>query len=99
MDTYILAPEETMSREHMIEEMSYAFNRYYELLNTGEVKQFKHLRKSYITAIYIKKGNETHKYTDHEGMDILHGSYIDTQAVLEAKRKELNKLGSLFKDL
>lgn len=31
-------------------------------------------------------------------MDILHGSYIDTQAVLEAKRKELKKMGSLFKD-
>ncbi|MES2592179.1 MAG: hypothetical protein V4608_09865 [Bacteroidota bacterium] len=98
-DKYILSPEETCSRKNMMTEMSYAFNRYYALLKTGEVKQFKHLRKTYITALYIKKGDKVNDDTGHEGMDVLHNSYIDKKVVLEAKRKELKKLGSLFEDL
>lgn len=99
MDEYILAPEETTSRKHMMGEMSAAFSKYYLLLKTGEIKQFKHLRKTYITALYLEKGNQTNNFTDHEGMDILYESYIDKKVVLEARRKELKKLGSLFKNI
>lgn len=99
MDEYILAPEETMSRKQMMSEMSAAFNKYYLLLKTGEIKQFKHLRKTYITALYIKMGDLTNNYTGHEGMGILHGSYIDTNVVLEAKRKQLKEMGGLFENM
>jgi hypothetical protein len=74
------------------------FNSFY-LLKTGEVKQFKHLRKTYVTVLYIKMGDKTNDFTDHEGMGILHESYIDKNVVLEAKRKELKELGSLFKNM
>jgi integrase len=97
-DKYILAPEETAKREYIMALITTAFSHYYKLLGTGETKQFKHLRKSYITALYIKRGDKANEDSEHEGMDILHSSYIDKNAVMEAKRKEFKKMGSLFKN-
>ncbi|MCW3085084.1 MAG: hypothetical protein JWP12_2450 [Bacteroidetes bacterium] len=96
-DTYILAPEEAASRETIMGLITIAFSHYYKKLNTGEQKQFKHLRKAYATALYVIQGDEANESTGHEGMHVLHDHYIDKNVVMEAKRKEFKKLGSIFK--
>ncbi len=95
-DNYIIEPEEKNARSYMMRLITKSFSKYYKMLGNGESKQFKHLRKTYITALYIIRGEEVYKYTDHEGMAILHKHYIDEEVVMDAKQKEFKKLGSIF---
>jgi integrase len=95
-DQYILAPEETCTREHMMNLITKTFNMYFRLADFGIVKQFKDLRKTYSTTMYILRGEKAHEATGHEGMGILKSNYIDDNAVLEAMSEEFKKLGKIF---
>jgi integrase len=96
-DRYILAPDETCTRQTMMDTITKTFNHYYRLINTGLEKKFKDLRKTYITALYILRGEEVYKDTGHEGMNILKSNYIDDEVVLDARREEFKKYGKIFK--
>ena len=96
-DRYILAPDERCTRNTMMDTITKTFNHYYRLIGTGLDKKFKDLRKTYITALYILRGDEVYKDTGHEGMNILKSNYIDDDVVLDAKREEFKKYGKIFK--
>ena len=96
-DRYILAPEEKCTRETMMAIITKMFNRYFRMIGAEESKQFKDLRKTYSTIMFILKGEEANEYTGHGGMGILRSNYIDDNAVLDARREEFKKLGKIFK--
>ena len=96
-DRYILAPESAMSRKTMMAFITDAFSHYFKQLNSFEgMKNFKHLRKTFITAEYIKHGDKTHERTGHSNMQTLFKHYIIKNVVMEAKREEINKGGGFF---
>lgn len=97
-DRFILAPDETATRKTMMALITSSFSHYFKQLKTGEAKNFKHLRKTYITAQYLKYGENTHKETFHEDMAVLHKHYIDDNVVMEAKQEETKNFGKLLED-
>jgi integrase len=95
-DKFILAPDETISRIAIMNKITDSFSHFFKQLNTGEVKNFKHLRKTYSTAQYLIHGDNTHKVTEHGDMAIILKHYIDPNVVLEARREEAKRYGRLF---
>ena len=82
----------------MMELISKAFNSYYNQLFPDAPLKFKHLRKTYITTLYGKRGELVYKDTDHQGMNILNDSYIDQEMLMDIKRQEFKKFGKIFKE-
>lgn len=95
---YILAPGEKMSRETTMERlMSDAFTHFYRLLNLPIKKNFKHLRKTYVTNCFIQTA-DTKEFlirTGHANMDTPLNHYVDMRIVMEARRKKLYELKKL----
>ena len=93
---FILAPHETASRNYMMKMISLSFTEYFKKIKIGKLKQFKHLRKTYITALYLKKGEKAMYDTAHTTMSVLHKHYINEAAVAERIHEETMILGSIF---
>ena len=83
-DIYILAPDETMKRETMMDLISKAFTHYYGQLGTGRKLQFKSLRKTYISSAYKMYGEKARIITRHSGIDVMQKHYIDSEMLREA---------------
>ena len=91
---YILAPNEKMSRSTLKAFMSQAFTHFYSILNLPVKKNFKHLRKTYMTKCYIES-NDTKDFlikSGHANMDTPLNHYVDMKIVMEARRKKLYEL-------
>jgi len=96
LDEYILAPESKASRTTMMDYVTMAFAAYYKALFPEAPLKFKHLRKTYTTTLFGKRGEKVIEDTDHEGMSILNESYIDQEMLMEMKRNQFKKFGKLF---
>lgn len=95
-DNYILAPEETASRTYMMKMISLAFTEYFKQIKAEELKQFKHLRKTYTTTMYLKLGDKLKDDTAHTTMSVLHKHYINEAAVADKLHEEYMSWGSIF---
>lgn len=91
---YILAPNAEMSRKTMQSFVSYAFTHFYSLLNLPTKKNFKHLRKTYVTNCYVQTEDvrEFLIKTGHAKLDTPLNHYIDMRVVMEVRRKKLYEL-------
>lgn len=82
-DEYILAPEETMQRNTMMNFISKAFSHYYNQLNTGKDLRFYDLRKTYISHLFAKHGNKARIITKHSSDEVMLNHYIDEKVISE----------------
>jgi hypothetical protein len=80
-DKYILAPEESMQRDTMMNFISKGFSHFYNQLNTGKDLRFYDLRKTYISHLFAKHGNKTRIITKHSGDDVMLNHYIDEKVI------------------
>ncbi len=86
---YVLANDEKMSREHLMNFVSKAFSHYYKKLNLNENLNWKHLRKTYFTEHAIISGIEkASKLGGHRSARITLKHYIDNRMVIIANRKK-----------
>lgn len=94
---YILAPNEGISRGRVKHLMSLGFTHFYSQLNLPIKKNFKHLRKTYITNCFIQS-EDTKEFlikTGHANMDTPLNHYVDMRMVMEARRKKLYDLKNI----
>lgn len=87
---FILAPH-VENRNSVKADFSLGFSHYFKQLNLPVMKNFKHLRKTYITNCYIQTP-ETRDFlirTGHAKIDTPLKHYIDMKMVMEARRKKL----------
>jgi integrase len=82
-DTYLLAPEKTLHRETLKNQMSKGFAHYYNLLGTERKLTFKCLRKTYITHLALSLGLNARAITRHSGDDVLIRHYLDERLILK----------------
>jgi len=82
MDNYILAPEETMTREGVNHFITHSFTHYYKQLNTGKDISFKNLRKTYITKLSKFMGVDNARLiTKHSGTGVMEEHYLDKKFI------------------
>lgn len=96
-DEFIIGPEAQMQRKTMMTLISNSFSHYFKQLGTGENKLFKHLRKTYVTELYIRKHGETYLSTGHEGNEIIEKHYLNDERVMQALRDDFKSYGRIFK--
>ena len=92
-DKYILAPEETLKRNTMMDMISRSFSIFYSKLNNGKVRQFKHLRKTYISSAVAQFGTSATALSSHTDFDIIKKNYLDTE-VLKKAQKDFSVFGN-----
>jgi hypothetical protein len=80
-DKYILAADETMQRNTMMNFISKAFTHFYNQLNTGKELKFYDLRKTYISHLFAKHGDKARIITKHSGDEVMHNHYIDEKVI------------------
>lgn len=80
-DKYILAADETMQRNTMMNFISKAFSHFYNQLNTGKELRFYDLRKTYISHLFAKHGDKARIITKHSGDEVMHNHYIDEKVI------------------
>jgi integrase len=93
---YLLAPEENISRVTLKLHLSHMFKFYYDKLETGKHRQYKHLRKFYISKLvnYIGLDN-ARLVTGHSGVEVMNHHYIDKRTIaLSESTKNMTILGS-----
>lgn len=83
-DTFLIAPTEGIKRSVIMDLISRSFSHFYRLLKTGRALQFKCLRKTYITQLFMKFGDDTKILTHHSGMEVIKKHYLDTKPLLES---------------
>ena len=87
-DEYILANEESLTRQYMADFISKSFFHFYKQLGLNDGLSFKHLRKTYVTQKYIENEDNVTSKTGHAGVDVVLKHYVDMKMVMEAKRKK-----------
>jgi hypothetical protein len=91
-NNYILAPTEPRSRSYMQQLISRAFSHYYSRLYPTKKKTFKHLRKGYLSNLYILFGDDTYKESGHASNDVVVNHYVTDEALAERERVEENQM-------
>lgn len=76
-DRYIVAPNSNRLRQTIKIDMSRSFTHYYNQLKTNKKREFKHLRKTYITLLNNFTHNKAEVITGHSGQGIILKSYQD----------------------
>lgn len=92
-DKYILAPEETIKRTTMMDMISRTFSIFYNKINNGKKRQFKHLRKTYISSAVAQFGTSATALSNHTDFDIIKKNYLDTE-VLKKAQKDFSVFGN-----
>jgi integrase len=85
-DKYILAPEETLKRSTMMDMISRSFSIFYSKLNNGKKRQFKHLRKTYISSAVAQFGTSATALSSHTKFDMIKQSYLDREVLKKAQK-------------
>lgn len=96
-DEYILAPEETCEREQMMRIISSAFTHYFKHLKTGDVKNFKYLRKTYATEMVVLLGDGAPAVTKQR-LDTIMKYYYGKGRMMQVLRENFKALGKIFND-
>ena len=93
---YLLAPEENISRVTVKLHLSHMFKFYYEKIGTCKHRQYKHLRKFYISKLVSYLGLESARLvTGHSGVEVMTNHYIDKRTVaLSESTKNMTILSS-----
>ena len=77
-DKYILAPNEKMKRETMLQVLTKGFSHYYRQLKTGRELSFKSLRKTYISNLCAFMGVDNARLvTGHSTTQVMGDHYIN----------------------
>ncbi len=97
LDEFILAPEETCTRKQLMRIVSDAFTHFYKMLNTGDVKNFKHLRKTYVTEMVVLLGKDAPAATKQR-LDTIMKHYYAEARMMEVLHEHFKALGKIFDD-
>lgn len=95
-DEYILAPNEEMTRENMMDFITNSFTHYYKLLNEPEHLTFKNLRKTYSTELYAERGESASVAMGHTNPQTTKKYYVDSKRVTIVKGEQNKKRGGIF---
>ena len=83
-DKYILAPEETVTRDTVNHFITHSFPHYYKQLETGRNLSYKCLRKTYISKLSAYMGIDNARLiTKHSGTQVMENNYIDKKIIAE----------------
>ena len=81
-DTYIIGPDEKMTRESITRFFSQSFSHYYNLLGTGKKLTYKNLRKTHISQLSAFMGIDNARLiTKHSGSAVMEQHYIDKKVI------------------
>ncbi|MEO6239818.1 MAG: tyrosine-type recombinase/integrase [Bacteroidia bacterium] len=97
-EKYILAPNETMSRQTLTSFLSRSFAHYHAQLNTGRELSFNCLRRTNFSRLSSEKGIEDTKVVSgHSSVQVLKKHYIDTR-VIASVAKDFSVFGKKKKE-
>jgi hypothetical protein len=88
---YIFLPDETFSRKYIADIVSSAFNLLINKLELPIKKEFRNLRKTYVTKCFIEDPDGFYKKTGHSCKYVAERYYVDMGMVMEERRKILYK--------
>jgi len=80
-DKYLIAPNEKITRKTMIDLVSKAFSFYWSQIDDTKKLQLKHLRKTYISQMAKKYGEQASIITSHASIDVMKKHYINEEIV------------------
>lgn len=83
-DRFLIGPDETASRNTLIELVSRSFTFYWQRTGIDKEIQLKHLRKTYLTALVEHFGDKAPMISSHSGIKVLKDHYVNDQRLVAA---------------